>query len=160
MFDKLMSAVTEAGGSSNPLDMASGLLGGGTDAEGGASMKNLAGAAMLVVAAKRDGKIDQGEMSQIIDSVISIFGLTAESAEALVKSAATQLNLPGAETMFVEAVKKVFAPEERQHLLEMLFKVVGSGEEADVGGETVKSLGADMGLDQDQIAVAEAKAAE
>ena len=134
---------------------------GGAGSSGGFDLKFLVSAAMMVIAAKRDGQIDQSEMSSIVQTVTQHFGLDLGNAQSLVSGAVSQLNVPGAEGAFTQAVKSGFGEDERKGLMGMLWQVLGDTQSEagapQMSEQTVRSLGHEIGLDDG--AIDEAKAA-
>lgn len=84
----------------------------------------LATAALMVEAAGLDDDFSAEERGKIVDLLARRFGLSAESATALIGAAESRIAEAGHLHSFTRVVKRSFDAEERVALLQMLWEVV------------------------------------
>jgi uncharacterized tellurite resistance protein B-like protein len=85
--------------------------------------KLLASAVLLVEAASRDGVISDDEEATITTLMERHFGLSGDEASALIEDARQTQSEANELVRFTRAVKSAFGPEERIHIIEMLWEV-------------------------------------
>lgn len=85
--------------------------------------KQLAAAALLVEAARRDEQFTVGEREAIKKIITEHFTLSAEEAADLLTLAEERQKVPMGEWIFTRAVAEGFDREEREQVVEMIWEV-------------------------------------
>ncbi len=90
--------------------------------------KQLAAAALLAEAARRDNEFTEGERDAIKRVVIEHFSLSGEEAADLLALAEERQKVPMGESIFTREVAQGFGPKEKEQVVEMLWEIaLGDG---------------------------------
>ncbi|MDO8290634.1 MAG: TerB family tellurite resistance protein [Parvibaculum sp.] len=123
------------------------------------NVKQLAAAALMVEAARRDSNFDDQEHKAISRIVSEQFSLSADEAKTLVDVAEQRQRLPYGESIFTRTIAEHFSDKERQDVVTMLWKVaLADGQLARVEVAMIERLAKEIGLDAAGTAAARAAA--
>ncbi|MES1991815.1 MAG: TerB family tellurite resistance protein [Pseudomonadota bacterium] len=123
------------------------------------NVKQLAAAALMVEAARRDSNFDDKEHKAISRIVAEEFDLSDEDAKSLVDVAEQRQRLPYGESIFTRTIAEHFSDKERQDVVTMLWKVaLADGDLARVEVAMIERLAKEIGLDATATAAARAAA--
>ncbi len=122
--------------------------------------KQLAAAALLVEAARRDNEFTEAERESIKRIVTEHFTLSADEAADLLKLGEERQKVPMGESIFTRAVEEGFAPEERAQVVEMLWEVaLADGNLHRLERVMIDTLAQEVGLGAEASAAARERAA-
>lgn len=122
--------------------------------------KQLAAAALLVEAARRDNEFTEAERDSIKRIVTEHFTLSADEAADLLKLGEERQKVPMGESIFTRAVEEGFAPEERAQVVEMLWEVaLADGNLHRLERVMIDTLAREVGLSAEASAAAKERAA-
>lgn len=112
-------------------------------------VKQLAAAALLVEAARRDNDFADDERAAITRVVGEKFKLTAEEAKTLVELAEQRQKLPYGESIFTRTVAGSFTIDERKDVLGMIWEVaLADGHLDHLEDVMIARLAKEIGLDK------------
>ena len=122
--------------------------------------KQLAAAALLVEAARRDNEFTEGEKDSIKRIVTEHFSLSGEEAADLLALAEERQKVPMGESIFTREVAQGFGPKEKEQVVEMLWEVaLGDGNLHRLEAVMIDLLAREVGVSPEQSAAAKERAA-
>lgn len=122
--------------------------------------KQLAAAALLVEAARRDNEFTEGERDAIKRVVTEHFSLSGEEAADLLALAEERQKVPMGESIFTREVAQGFGPKEKEQVVEMLWEIaLGDGHLHRLESTMIAILGQEIGVNAEQSAAAKERAA-
>lgn len=147
MLDKIRNALKK------------GLTTGGSEPMSPAA-KQLAAAALLVEAARRDNEFTEGERDSIKRVVTEHFSLSGEEAADLLALAEERQKVPMGESIFTREVAQGFGPKEKEQVVEMLWEIaLGDGNLHRLEAVMIDILAQEVGVSAEQSAAAKERAA-
>lgn len=148
MLDKIRNALRKGlttGGSEQPMSPAA---------------KQLAAAALLVEAARRDNEFTEGEKDSIRRVITEHFSLSGEEAGDLLALAEERQRVPMGESIFTREVAQGFGPKEKEQVVEMLWEIaLADGNLHRLESVMIDILAEEVGVNPAQSAAAKERAA-
>jgi uncharacterized tellurite resistance protein B-like protein len=92
----------------------------------------LAGAALLVEALRSDGTVTEAEQAAVLRAVRERFGLSMEEADTLVALAAEASRQAHDFYQFTSLINRQYAQHEKEHLIELMWRVAYADGNLDV----------------------------
>ena len=122
--------------------------------------KQLAAAALLVEAARRDEKFTDAERDSIKKIITEHFTLSAGEAADLLALGEERQKVPMGEWIFTRAVQEGFEPEEREQVVEMLWEIaLADGTLHRLENMMIETLAREVGVSAEKSAAARQRAA-
>ncbi|MEP0707814.1 tellurite resistance TerB family protein [Parvibaculum sp.] len=122
--------------------------------------KQLAAAALLVEAARRDNEFTEGERDSIKRVVTEHFALSGEEASDLLTLAEERQKVPMGESIFTREVAQGFGPKEKEQVIEMIWEIaLGDGQLHRLEATMIDILAQEIGVSAAQSAAAKERAA-
>lgn len=122
--------------------------------------KQLAAAALLVEAARRDNEFTVGEKDAIKKVVTEHFSLSGEEAADLLALAEERQKVPMGESIFTREVAQGFGPKEKEQVVEMLWEIaLGDGDLHRLESTMIDILAQEIGVNAAASAAAKERAA-
>lgn len=122
--------------------------------------KQLAAAALLVEAARRDNEFTEGERDSIKRVVTEHFALSGGEASDLLTLAEERQKVPMGESIFTREVAQGFGPKEKEQVIEMIWEIaLGDGQLHRLEATMIDILAQEIGVSAAQSAAAKERAA-
>tara|TARA_R110002110_G_scaffold12692_29_gene60387 strand:+ start:4124 stop:4663 length:540 start_codon:yes stop_codon:yes gene_type:complete len=122
--------------------------------------KQLAAAALLVEAARRDEEFTEAERDSIKKIITGHFTLSAGEAADLLALGEERQKVPMGEWIFTRAIHEGFEPEEREQVVEMLWEIaLADGNLHRLENMMIETLAREVGVSAEKSAAARQRAA-